>query len=119
MELNFIVIQVLHRLGVYKGYSGFDYIIFAIKLIDSDIDYLCFITKSLYIDIAKEFTTSYVCVEKNIRTVVNKIWDDMDLNKEMIAEIFGNYYLCHKPSNREFLFRKRTERKKRRNNSSQ
>lgn len=103
MELNFIVTQVLHQLGACKGYSGFDYIIFAMKLIDFDNDYLCFITKSLYIDIAKEFSTSHVCVEKNIRTVVNKIWDDIDLNRDMIARIFGKYFLSQKPSNREFL----------------
>jgi len=103
MKLSFIVTQLLHQLGICKSYSGFDYIIFAIKCIDYDKDYLCYITKSLYMDIAKEFATSHVCVEKNIRTVVNKIWEKSDLNKEVITEIFGDYYLYYKPSNREFL----------------
>lgn len=103
MELSFIVTQLLHQLGICKNFSGFDYIIFAIKRIDFDKDYLCYITKSLYVDIAKEFATSHVCVEKNIRTVVNKIWEKSDLNKEIMAEIFGEYYLYHKPSNGEFL----------------
>lgn len=34
MELNFILTQLLHQLGICKNYSGFDYIIFAIKRID-------------------------------------------------------------------------------------
>lgn len=103
MELDFIVTQLLHQLGICKNYSGFDYIIFAIKRIDYDKDYLCYITKSLYVDIAKEFATSYGCIEKNIRTVINKIWEDPNSNKEMTKQIFGEYYLYRKPSNREFL----------------
>lgn len=103
MEMDFIVAQLLHQLGICKHYHGFDYIIFAIKCIDNDKDYLCYITKSLYIDIAKEFSTTYGCVERNIRTVVNKIWEDLNINRDTIVKIFGEYYFQHKPSNGEFL----------------
>lgn len=103
MEFNFILTQLLHQLGICKNYFGFDYIIFAIKRIDNDKDYLCYITKSLYIDIAKEFATSRECVEKNIRTVINKIWENSNLNEDTIIKIFGDFYFHHKPSNRDFL----------------
>lgn len=73
------------------------------KRIEYDKDYLHYITKSLYVDISKEFATSRECVEKNIRTVINKIWEKSDLNGDIIMKIFGEYYFHHKPTNREFL----------------
>lgn len=103
MEFDFIITQILHRLGICRNYSGFDYIVFAMNLIERDRDYLCYITKSLYIDIAKEFATTHTCVEKNIRTIVNKIWEKSEVNEKYIIEIFGDFYMCQKPSNKEFL----------------
>ena len=103
MELDFLTTQVLHRLGTYSNFQGFSYIVYAMGLIRKDKDYLCYVTKSLYIDIAKEFATTPICVEKNIRTIVNKIWEKTETNRNYIVEIFGELYLKEKPSNTEFL----------------
>ena len=103
MELDFLVTQVLHRLGICRTFHGFSYIAYAMTLIRKDKDYLCYVTKSLYIDIAKEFATTPTCVEKNIRTIVNKIWEKSEANQKYIIEIFGEVYLVQKPANAEFL----------------
>ena len=103
MDLVFLTTQVLHRLGIYSSFHGFAYTVYAMKLIQQDRDYLCYVTKSLYIDIAKEFATTPICVEKNIRTIVNKIWEKTESNHHYIAEIFGELYLKEKPTNTGFL----------------
>lgn len=103
MEFDFLVTQVLHRLGTCSNFHGFSYIVYAMELIRKDRDYLCYVTKSLYIDIAKEFATTPTCVEKNIRTIVNKIWEKSETNRAYIVEIFGELFFEQKPSNAEFL----------------
>ena len=103
MEYKFTTRSVLHQLGVGKSYSGFSYILYAIELIDRDISFLDGITKILYIDIAKEFQTSHTCVERNIRKVIDVIWNQPEINKALILKIFGRRFLSRKPSNKEFL----------------
>ena len=61
------------------------------------------VTKALYIDIAKEYHTSKNCVERNIRKVIEVMWNHADENRMLIKKIFGNQYLSQKPSNKEFL----------------
>lgn len=103
MEERLITKNVLHQLGIGKSYSGYDYILYAIDLIEQDESVLTGITKILYIDIAREFHTSDTCVERNIRKVIEVIWKHSDTNNLLILKIFGNKFRIHKPSNKEFL----------------
>lgn len=103
MEYNLITKSVLHQLGIGKSYSGYDYILHAIDLIMHNENVLNSVTKILYIDVAKEYHTSQTCVERNIRKVIEVIWNHADNNVSMIQKIFGDKYLSHKPSNKEFL----------------
>ena len=103
MEYRLITKGVLHQLGIGKSYSGYDYIIHAVDLIMHNENVLNNITKILYIDIAKEYHTSQTCVERNIRKVIEVIWNHTDENRTWILKIFGNKFLLHKPSNKEFL----------------
>lgn len=103
MKYELTVKSVLHQLGIGKLYSGYNYILYAIELIEQDESVLNGITKILYIDIAKEFQTSHTCVERNIRKVIEVIWKQSEVNKSMILKIFGRRFLTRKPSNKEFL----------------
>lgn len=103
MKYNFITKSVLHQLGIGKSYSGYDYIIYAIHLVMQNENTLNNVTKILYIDIAKEYHTSQTCVERNIRKVIEVIWNHTAENHAMIQKIFGCKFLLHKPSNKEFL----------------
>lgn len=103
MEYKFTTKSVLHQLGIGKSYSGYDYILYAIELITHSESVLNSITKVLYIDIAKEYHTSQTCVERNIRKVIEVIWNHSEENSSLITKIFGNKYLSHKPTNKEFL----------------
>lgn len=103
MEYKLITKSVLHQLGIGKSYSGYDYILDSIDLIMHNEDTLNNVTKVLYIDVAKEHHTSQTCVERNIRKVIEVIWNHAEENSALITKIFGNKFLLHKPSNKEFL----------------
>lgn len=95
--------NVLHQLGIGKTYSGYDYILHGLNLILHDENLLNCVTKTLYIDISKEYHTSSTCVERNIRKVIEVIWKNDKENERSIVRIFGTRYLSTKPSNKEFL----------------
>ena len=103
MKYSLITKSVLHQLGIGKSYSGYDYIVYAIHLVMNNEDILNNVTKILYIDVAKEYHTSQICVERNIRKVIEVIWNHAEENRTLIQKIFGNKFLLHKPSNKEFL----------------
>ncbi len=103
MEYKLITKSVLHQLGIGKSYSGYDYILNSIDLIMHNENTLNNVTKVLYIDVAKEHHTSHTCVERNIRKVIEVIWNHAEENSSLIVKIFGNKFLVHKPSNKEFL----------------
>lgn len=103
MKYNLIAKSVMHQLGIGKSYSGYDYIIDSIDLIMNDESILNNVTKILYIDVAKERHTSQTCVERNIRKVIEVIWNHAEENSALITKIFGDKHLLRKPSNKEFL----------------
>lgn len=96
--------NILHQLGVSKRYIGYDYIICGIELISEDESLMGDITKVLYIDIAKEYNTTYFCVERNIRYVIEKIWSNIgDDNFVLLSSIFCDRYSDKKPSTKVFF----------------
>lgn len=103
MKYQLTTKDVLHRLGIGKTYSGYDYILYGIGLISENEELLNGITKILYIDIAKEFQTTNICVEKNIRKAIEVIWKNAEENEQLITNIFGDKYLSRKPSNKVFF----------------
>lgn len=103
MKYQLTTKNVLHRLGIGKTYSGYDYILYGIGSISENEELLNGITKILYIDIAKEFHTTNTCVEKNIRKAIEVIWKNAEENKQLITNIFGDRYLSRKPSNKVFF----------------
>ena len=102
MKYETIALELLHRLGIQKTYKGCEYIISCIKYISENETAFTPVTKVLYIEIAKQFNTSGMCVEKNIRSIIKKIWINTD-NELLINEIFGKYHSGKNPSNVEFL----------------
>ncbi len=103
MKYNMITKSVLHQLGIGKTYSGYDYILHAMDLTMHNETILNNVTKVLYIDVAKKYHTSKTCVERNIRKVIEVMWNHADENHILIQKVFGDKYLLRKPSNKEFL----------------
>ena len=102
MIYELITRNILRQFGIGKRYNGYDYIIHAIGLSFFDERFLNCVTKVLYITIGENYDTSSICVERNIRKVIQIIWDNPD-NVTLIEKIFGVMYTYTKPTNKEFL----------------
>ncbi len=102
MKYEANALKLLHKLGIQKMYKGCEYIISSINYISKNETYFTPVTKVLYVEIAKQYNTSGICVEKNIRSIIRKIWADPE-NEPLICEIFGKHSHKKAPSNIEFL----------------
>lgn len=102
MKYEATAIDLLHKLGIQKVYKGCEYIIASMNYISKNETYFTPVTKVLYVEIAKQYNTSSICVEKNIRSIIKKIWSNRE-NGELIREIFGKRHCQKNPSNVEFL----------------
>lgn len=75
MQYEKAIRKLLWSFGVNRRYRGFDQVAYGLELSINDISRLEHITKDLYPDIAKRFHTSRECVERNIRTLEDNIWE--------------------------------------------
>lgn len=102
MKYTAQTVALLKKLGIKKMYKGCEYIVSSISYMDKNEKFFTPVTKVLYVEIAKQFNTSSLCVEKNMRSIIKNIWSKPE-NQDMITEIFGPYNLTKRPSNMEFL----------------
>lgn len=91
---------LIHRLGICSVYHGYNYLSYALELVLHDEEYLLYITKRLYPDIAKHFHTTSAKVERSIRTAITICWNEG--NKNLLIKIAG-YPLTRKPTTGEFI----------------
>ena len=101
MNYEKVIINTLDSFGVSRSYTGYNYVVYGLLLILEDSERIECITKTLYLDVAKHFHTNWNCVEKNMRTVVNHVWDSH--NTELLETIFSRSGRSRKPTNKEFL----------------
>lgn len=93
--------EILRRLGVNTSTQGYSYIAYGAALALEDSGCLRYITKGLYVDIARRFGTSVPCVERDIRTAVEAIWRTED--RGLLGEICGGKPSDRRPANRKFF----------------
>ena len=101
MDYEKIIINTLDSFGVSRSYTGYNYVVHGLLLILEDDERIERITKTLYLDIATHFHTNWTCVEKNIRTIVNCVWNSHNI--ELLEIIFNRTNRNKKPTNKEFL----------------
>ena len=97
------IMRTLIEVGIPPHLRGFSYIVYAEQLIMQNEMYMVGITKSLYIDIAKAFSTSPCNVEHGIRTAIADGWKVAPAEIKM--KIFGNSVNTTKvrPTNAHFI----------------
>lgn len=102
-DLETLVTENLHELGVPAHIKGYHYIRQAIMMVVENMDMLNFITKQLYPEIAKAFSTTSSRVERAIRHAIEVAW--VRGKPETMNNVFG--YTVHtgkgKPTNSEFI----------------
>lgn len=102
-DLETIVTNFIHELGVPAHIKGYQYIRTAIMMVTENMEMINYITKQLYPNIAKQYATTSSRVERAIRHSIEVAWSRG--KPETMNEIFG--YTIHtgkgKPTNSEFI----------------
>ena len=97
------VTAIIHEIGVPAHIKGYQYLREAIIIAVEDMDVINAVTKVLYPQVAKRFSTTPSRVERAIRHAIEVAWDRGDL--ETLQKYFG--YTVNsakgKPTNSEFI----------------
>lgn len=102
-NLEALVTNVIHEVGVPAHIKGYQYLREAIILVVNDIDVINQITKQLYPEIAEKFHTTPSRVERAIRHAIEVAWGRGQ--QEAVESIFGYTISAAKgkPTNSEFI----------------
>lgn len=102
-DLESIVTEFIHELGVPAHIKGYHYLRTAIMMVVKDMDLLNYITKELYPEIAKAYQTTSSRVERAIRHSIEVAWTRG--KPQTMNDVFG--YTINtgkgKPTNSEFI----------------
>lgn len=103
VDLEGLVTECIHELGVPAHIKGYQYIRTAIMMVVDNMELLNYITKQLYPTIAKKYQTTSSRVERAIRHSIEVAWSRG--KPEVMNNIFG-YTIDTgkgKPTNSEFI----------------
>lgn len=102
-NLEALVTNVIHEVGVPAHIKGYQYLREAIMMVVNDIDVINQITKSLYPQIAQRFSTTPSRVERAIRHAIEVAWGRGE--PTVMENIFGYTISAAKgkPTNSEFI----------------
>ena len=102
-DLEAVVTGVIHEIGVPAHIKGYKYLREAIMLTVVDMEIINAVTKVLYPEVAKKFSTTPSRVERAIRHAIEVAWDRGDV--EVLQKFFGYTVsnLKGKPTNSEFI----------------
>lgn len=103
VSIEAMVTSIIHEIGVPAHIKGYQYLREAIIIAVNDMDVINAITKVLYPQVAKAFSTTSSRVERAIRHAIEVAWDRGDL--ETLQKFFG-YTVSNskgKPTNSEFI----------------
>lgn len=102
-DLEVVVTEMIHQLGVPAHIKGYHYLRAAILASIQDQSLMDSVTKMLYPAVAKQFETTSSRVERAIRHAIEIAWDRGDL--DTINSFFGyTVNNCKgKPTNSEFI----------------
>ena len=103
VDLKNMVTEIIHEIGVPAHIKGYQYLREAIMITVEDMDVINAVTKVLYPEVARRFSTTASRVERAIRHAIEVAWDRGDL--ETLQKFFG-YTVSNikgKPTNSEFI----------------
>ncbi len=102
-DLELMVTEIIHQIGVPAHIKGYHYVRESIMLAVKQPDIINSVTKLLYPTVAKKFDTTASRVERAIRHAIEVAWDRGDV--DTLNSYFG--YTIHngrgKPTNSEFV----------------
>ena len=102
-ELELMVTDIIHKIGIPAHIKGYNYLREAIILSVKDSEMINSVTKLLYPTISKTFSTTPSRVERAIRHAIEVAWDRGDTD---ILDSYFGYTVQNqrgKPTNSEFV----------------
>ena len=102
-DLNVVITEILHQIGVPAHIKGYQYVREAIRLTVENPEMLNSVTKILYPTVAKSFKSTSSRVERAIRHAIEVAWDRGDV--DVLNSYFGYTIQSQrgKPTNSEFV----------------
>ena len=102
-DLNVVITEILHQIGVPAHIKGYQYVREAIRLTVENPEMLNSVTKILYPTVAKSFKSTSSRVERAIRHAIEVAWDRGDV--DVLNSYFGFTIQSQrgKPTNSEFV----------------
>lgn len=94
-----IIEQTLHNLSVTRNYRGYRCVLIAVELVLKDEDCMVNMGLNIYAPTAAILHCNQHSIERNIRTVINRVWSN---NKNRLCSIAG-FDLKVQPTVSEFL----------------
>ncbi|MBE5940326.1 MAG: hypothetical protein E7266_08005 [Lachnospiraceae bacterium] len=92
--------RILRQLGVNGSYIGYWHTLYGVTKTIENPKLTINVCKGLYLEVATKYGTSINSVERNIRTVLDVIWNNGD--RALLSTIVG-YALLSKPNNTSFI----------------
>lgn len=92
--------RLIRSLGIGATYRGYRYLSYGVYLCLQDENYLLSVSKLLYPQIARTFSTTSSSVERDIRTVIKVCWERG--NQEYLKKL-ALYPLENRPAASEFI----------------
>ena len=92
--------RLLRRLGVTGKLTGFHYAIYMIEQVREQPETIRLITKRLYSQTAVHFQTTPNCVERNLRTLIQSCWNQLDHD---FLNVIAGTQLRQPPTNAQFI----------------
>ncbi len=102
-DLETVVTKHMCEFGIPANLQGYQYIRTAIMMAAEDMSILNYITKRLYPEIAKKYSTTSSRAERSIRHAIEAAWKKG--SAEVMNEVFGYTIQSDKgkPTNSEFI----------------
>lgn len=102
-DMDIIISDIMHQIGVPAHIKGYQYLRTAIRLSIDNNEMLGSVTKLLYPTVAKMYATTASRVERAIRHAIEVAWDRGDV--DVLSSYFGYTIQSQrgKPTNSEFI----------------
>lgn len=102
-DMETLVTNIIHEIGIPAHIKGYQYLRYAIMLVVDNLEIINSITKELYPNVAKKYSTTPSRVERAIRHAIEVAWDRGDM--DVLNSFFGYTIATSKgkPTNSEFI----------------
>ncbi|MBR6794423.1 MAG: sporulation initiation factor Spo0A C-terminal domain-containing protein [Clostridia bacterium] len=98
-ELKEIIEVTLRRLGINANYRGYRPLCIAIEMVIEDEECLRDIIRRVYIPVAEQLHCNPHTIERNIRTVIARMWKEKKSRYQALTESSDSLY----PTSKQFI----------------